>query len=114
MKNKNLTIIAVVLAFLAGGELTYLFLNNKKSNTPVNGSEHSVLYNSCSNCMSGTTVIENGGIAQTVKKIYDSVVMIKNYQSNKLAGSGSGFVYKVDDEYGYVMTNQHVVDNSTK
>ncbi len=111
MKNKFLTIIAVCLAFVAGVELSYIFLNGKKG---VNGAEPSMMYNSCSNCMSGTMIIENGGITQTVKKVYDAVVMVKNFQNGKLVGSGSGFVYKVDDEYGYIMTNQHVVDNSTK
>lgn len=114
MKNKILTIIAIILAFIAGGELTYILLSKDDTTQKTNGEEKSVLYNSCSNCMSGTMVIENGGIAQTVNKVYDSVVMIKNYQKNKLAGSGSGFVYRVDDNYGYVMTNQHVVDDATK
>ncbi|WP_297979777.1 trypsin-like peptidase domain-containing protein [uncultured Methanobrevibacter sp.] len=109
---KFLTIIAIILAFLAGIELSYIFLN-KNDTSLKNGEENSLVYNSCSNCMSGTMVIENGGLSQTVNKVYDSVVMIKNYQKGKLAGSGSGFVYKVDDKYGYIMTNQHVVDGST-
>ena len=40
--------------------------------------------------------------------------MIKGYKNNKFAGSGSGFVYKKDDNYGYIITNQHVVDGMTK
>lgn len=117
MKNKILTIIAVILAFLAGGELVYIILSNShtKEEKAVNGTEYSLNYNSCSNCMSGTMVVENGGITQTVNKVYDSVVMIKTYnKSNKLIGSGSGFVYKKDDNYGYIMTNQHVVDKQDK
>ena len=116
MKNKILTIIAVILAFLAGGELVYIILSNShtKEEKAVNGTEYSLNYNSCSNCMSGTMVVENGGITQTVNKVYDSVVMIKTYnKNNKLIGSGSGFVYKKDDNYGYIMTNQHVVDDAT-
>ena len=113
MKNKIITIIAIVFAFIAGGEFTYILINNNNS-TKVNGTEPSMVYNSCSNCMTGTMVVENGGLTQTVNKIYDSVVMVKNYESGKLAGSGSGFVYKVDDDYGYIMTNQHVVDGAEK
>lgn len=113
MKNKILTLIAILLAFLAGGELTYIFISDS-GNAKVNGSEKSTVYNSCSNCMSGTMVVDNGGISQTVNKVYDSVVMIKNFQNKKLTGSGSGFVYKVDDDYGYIMTNQHVVEDSTE
>ena len=114
MKNKVLTIIAVILAFIAGGELTYILVNNN-DNKLINGEENSVIYNSCSNCMSGTTIVENGGIKETVKKVYDSIVMVKTFnKSNTLTGSGSGFVYKVDDNYGYIMTNQHVVDSANK
>ena len=113
MKNKIITIIAIILAFIAGVELTYiLMMNNTKLKT--NGEEPSMVYNSCSNCMTGTMVVENGGLTQTVKKIYDSVVMVKNFQSGKAKGSGSGFVYKVDDTYGYIMTNQHVIDGAEK
>ena len=115
MKNKFLTIIAILLAFIAGVELSLIiFGDNSKNKANITGTDNSVLYNSCSNCMSGTTVIENGGIKETVKKIYDSVVMIKNYRNTTLTGSGSGFVYKVDDNYGYIMTNQHVIEDSTK
>ncbi len=113
MKNKILTIIAVALAFLAGGEFTYIWFNSDDE-VAQNGSEKSMVYNSCSNCMTGTMVVENGGIRETVKKSYDSVVMIKNTLKNGSAASGSGFVYKVDDDYGYIMTNQHVVDGAAK
>lgn len=116
MKNKILTIIAVILAFVAGVELTFILKDSDSKNNKILDSDEnsSVIYNSCSNCMSGTTVVENGGIKETVKKIYDSVVMIKNYRNSTLSGSGSGFVYKVDDNYGYIMTNQHVVENATR
>lgn len=112
MKNKFLTIVAVILAFVAGVELSFIVM--KDNNKEKNNEEKSMTYNSCSNCMSGTMVIENGGLTQTVNKIYDSVVMIKSFKKNTLAGSGSGFVYKVDDKYGYIMTNQHVVEGATK
>lgn len=114
MKNKVLTIVAILLAFLAGGELTYILLHNSNKSIATNENQATMTYNSCSNCMSGTMVVENGGISQTVSKVYDAVVMVKNYQSNRLAGSGSGFVYKKDDNYGYIMTNQHVVDKQQK
>ena len=40
----------------------------------------------------------------------DTIITSKD---NRVAGSGSGFVYKKDDNYGYIMTNQHVVDGTT-
>ena len=114
MKNRILTIIAVLLAFVAGGELTYLLFNNDSNTVLKANDDTSTVYNSCSNCMSGTMVVENGGIRETVSKVYDAVVMIKNYSGHILSGSGSGFVYKVDDKYGYILTNQHVVDDASK
>ena len=117
MKSKIITVIAILLAFFAGGELTYILINSNNNSEIVaneNGSETSQLYNSCSNCMSGTMVVENGGISQSVSKVYDSVVMIKGYYRNRNIGSGSGYVYKKDDNYGYIMTNQHVVENTDK
>lgn len=67
------------------------------------------------------TIIENrdititeSDISEAVAKVYNSVVMIKNYQKDTYAGSGSGFVYKTDDKYGYILTNYHVVADATK
>ena len=111
MKNKILIIIIIILSFIIGGLLTYIvFVDNdkqdKKTNTPTN-------YNSCSNCMSGTMIVENGGIKETVKKVYDAVVMVKNYQDQVENKTGSGFIYKKNDKYGYIITNQHVIDDAT-
>lgn len=113
MKNKILTVFAVLLAFIAGGEITYLVFA-KDSNKTANGNEESIMYNSCSNCMSGTMIVENGGIKETVAKVYDAIVMVKNYMGVSLSGSGSGFVYKIDDDYGYILTNEHVIDKATR
>ena len=57
--------------------------------------------------------ITDTDISEAVDKVYDSVVMIKNYQGKEYAGSGSGFVYKTDDRYGYILTNYHVVEGAT-
>ncbi len=56
------------------------------------------------------TVTDNG-IADGIENIYDAVVVVENYQKNKLAGIGSGFVY---DKEGYIMTNHHVVENASE
>ena len=95
MKNRILTIIAVLLAFVAGGELTYLLFNNDSNTVLKANDDTSTVYNSCSNCMSGTMVVENGGIRETVSKVYDAVVMIKNYSGHILSGSGTGSARKL-------------------
>ncbi len=53
------------------------------------------------------------GIADAVEKIYDSVVIVNSYYNNNLASAGSGFVYKTDDKYAYILTNYHVISNAT-
>jgi serine protease Do len=85
-------------------------------NMPVTNNEKeesAIKYNSCSNCKTGTITVENGGISESVAKVYDSVVMVKVYKNGTLTGSGSGFVYKKDNQYGYIMTNYHVIDGGT-
>ena len=59
------------------------------------------------------SITETNTIKSSVEKIYDAVVYIESYQNNKSIGSGTGFVYKKDDKNGYVITNNHVIDNAT-
>jgi len=59
-------------------------------------------------------ITESDSIKESVDKIYNAVVYIESSKNNSAIGSGSGFVYKTDDKYGYVLTNQHVIDGSTK
>ena len=58
--------------------------------------------------------ITDSGIADAVEKVYDSVVVIENYVNDKVNSSGTGFVFKTDDNYGYILTNYHVVEGSKK
>ena len=111
-----LYLILLVLIFIFGGVCTFVVMKGVsyfKEDTDTKANSD-IVYNSCSNCKSGTTIVENGGISESVEKVYDSVVMIKIYKNNQLSGSGSGFVYKKDSKYGYVMTNYHVSDGSKK
>ena len=59
------------------------------------------------------TVNENG-IADAVEKVYNSVVVVENYRSNKLQATGTGFIFKKDGNKYYVMTNYHVIESSSK
>ena len=60
-----------------------------------------------------TQVYEKGSLAASVDKVYNAVYTIQCYQGGQLASTGSGFVYKVDNNYGYILTNQHVVSGSS-
>ena len=55
------------------------------------------------------SITEENTIKSSIEKVYDSVVYVGQYYGDELAGSGTGFVYKVDDKYGYVLTNHHVI-----
>ena len=58
--------------------------------------------------------VTDSGIADAVDKVYDSVVVIENYINDRVGSSGTGFVFKTDDKYGYILTKYHVIDNSKK
>ncbi len=57
--------------------------------------------------------IEDTGIGESVNKLYDSTVIVKVSVSGG-TGWGSGVIYDVDDEFGYLLTNNHVVENAKK
>lgn len=57
--------------------------------------------------------ITDTGISEAVKKVYDSVVVIENYQKDTLYATGTGFVFKTDDNYGYILTNYHVIGGAS-
>lgn len=71
-----------------------------------------------------TTQTQNGQTVQTVKydvksdltevikSAKESSVGIAVYQSNQLAGSGSGVIYKIAGQTVYVITNHHVIDSA--
>ena len=58
------------------------------------------------------TLTEDNSIKEAISKIYDAVVVVENYQRGSLAGTGTGFVYKKDDQYGYLITNHHVIESA--
>lgn len=57
-------------------------------------------------------VIEEDSIKSAIDKVYDSVLVIESYSIDGGSSVGSGFIYKVDNKNGYVLTNYHVVKDS--
>ena len=54
-----------------------------------------------------TKIYDKTSLNTSISKVYDSTVFIKNNNS-----SGTGFIYKTDNKYAYILTNEHViVDN---
>ena len=105
-------LLVVVVAGAGGGYLTYTFLEDQisENNTIVEQTTNTTGVVKCSSDMK----LDETGIATSVGKIYDATVTIQNYQNGRLTSSGSGFIYKKEGEYAYVLTNHHVVEDATK
>ena len=101
-KNKTLNIILIIIAFVVGAGGMYALVNYapKSVQTIVNKSEKEV-------------TITDTGIADSVEKLYDAVVVVGSYKNGVLASSGTGFVYEEDDKYAYILTISHVVDGAS-
>ena len=109
MRGKIISLIALVVAFVAGGvTMHYLSDNNQVVTTAKATYTTGVI--KCSNDIT----VDETGISTAVGEIYDATVTIQNYKNDKLVSSGSGFVYKKDDKYGYILTNHHVIDGADK
>ena len=112
MKNKISYGIVVLIAFVLGGLSMYYFSSMNKIVVKEDGSEV-ITTNNCKSC-NNTVIVENGSLSAAVEKTVNSVVMVKNFSNNKLKGSGSGFIYKIEKDNAYIMTNHHVIDGGNK
>ena len=100
MKNKIIYICSVILSLFIGISGTLLVVYYIP-----NGDGEKVVQE--------VTITESDTIAPAVNKVYDSVVTVLNY-SSQLQATGTGFVYKTDDDYGYILTNNHVISGARK
>jgi S1-C subfamily serine protease len=55
--------------------------------------------------------IKDDGISAPVLKVYDAVVVVETYVNDKLYATGTGFVFREDEQYGYILTNHHVIED---
>lgn len=94
-----LTSLITIVVVFSGIFLYDIF--NKKSCCVTSNSDYS-----------NVNITEADTIKTSVKKVYDSVVLIETYSGQTISGTGTGFVYKKDDKNGYILTNYHVVENS--
>ena len=105
--------VLIIVSFVIGGVLTFVIIggddlisNNSSSST------NSGL--TCSSADCTKVVVDESGISEAVEKVYDGVLMVRNYQKDEVASTGTGFVYKIDGDNAYVMTNQHVVEGADR
>ena len=97
MKNKIIYITSIIVSLFVGvcGTLLVVYY------IPDNNEDTKVVEEV-------VTINESDTIAPAVEKVYDSVVTVLN-NDRSLQATGTGFVYKTDDEYGYILTNHHVI-----
>ncbi len=95
-------ILILIGCFALGGLFNfcmfYFFPKDGKTLTNINKLEKEV-------------TVTDTGIADAVDKIYNATVVIISSVNNTPKSSGSGFVFKTDDSYAYIITNNHVVSN---
>ncbi len=130
---KSRKIIKLVVGSLTGGALILSGVALQNVVTPT------VSQNQTNTVQAQGTASEfEETIMKAVEKAKDSVVSIQNYQkesqqnnlygygtggenqvdledpsaSQKLAGEGSGVIYKIDGDTAYLVTNNHVVENA--
>lgn len=64
------------------------------------------------NLKNQTKIYEKYSLSNSIKKIYDAVVSIKT--DDNTSSSGTGFIYKTDNKYAYILTNEHVINSAKK
>lgn len=116
MKKNNgaLKIFFVVLFAVVTGLLIVISILKftpvfSRIESSVNNSDSKIVTNKSKN-----TVYEKSSLAAAIENVYDSVVTVRNYKGDEEQSTGTGFIYKKDDKFGYVMTNQHVVSGADK
>ena len=60
------------------------------------------------------SITETNSIKEAVNKIYNAVVVIESYQNGRQTSSGSGFVYKTDENYTPSSKRRHYRTNTCK
>lgn len=98
MNKDKKQILIIIGSFIIGG-LSMLLLLQIKS---INKKDLIITKNK-------TQVYEKSSLAAAIDKIYDAVVVVQSYKDNNLLNSGTGFIYKIDDRYAYILTNEHVI-----
>ena len=94
------------IIFLIVG-MTFMFLVMK-----ING--NSILQKVITEDIKTTTLEETSDLKEGINNVYESTVYIEVSADRGTVASGSGFVYKKDDKYGYILTNYHVIEDGKK
>lgn len=102
-KNNNgnagvILIVSIILSFVCGAVGAYLITSNVSVKQVVKNIT--------------TSELVETSISSSVDKVYGSTVIIFASKDGKQISTGTGFVYKKDSKYAYIMTNNHVIDGA--
>ena len=92
-KNKKGEILMLISSFLIGGLVMYLFLQNTITKE-------------------NTIILEKNSMKKPIERIKDATVVIETYTGLNKDSTGSGFVYKKDNKYAYILSNEHVLSGN--
>lgn len=100
-KNKKILypIISSLITFVACLAIFGVFYNYYLKNLVIETTKREV-------------TVTDKGIAEAVDKVYDAVVVVESYTRGQLYSTGTGVVYKTDDNKGYILTNNHVIEGA--
>ena len=96
-------IFTIIFSFVLGGVIMLAILKWTPVLDQTLGSGNIETYKN------KTEVYEKSSLAASVNKIYDAVMVVNGYNNSQLSSTGTAFVYKTDNKYAYLLTNQHVV-----
>ena len=102
MKNKIIFAISIVGSFFVGSALMFVLI----SYFPLRTEMIEKTLNEYK--------IEETAMEESIDKIYDAVVVVESFRGDRKIGTGTGFVYKKDSKFGYIITNAHVVGEGDK
>ncbi len=100
MKNIISHILVTIISLFVGinGTIYFYEVINEEETETVN---------------TNVNITENETISESIDKVYDAVFTVEssgyNYDS-----IGTAFAYKYDDDYAYLLTNHHVIEDSRK
>lgn len=96
-------VFLVLSSFIVGGLMMLLFMTLLIYSKPNNEKQVPIRRTS--------KVVEKNSIADSLDKIMDATVALQGYREGNQETTGSGFIYKIDEEYGYILTNEHILKN---
>lgn len=91
-------LVSILLSFVCGAIGAYLIVSNYTLEQVVK-------------TITTSELVENS-ISSSVDKVYSSTVIVVSYKNGKQISTGTGFVYKKDNNKAYIMTNNHVIDGA--